>query len=44
MSSNVNGGTCPKCGQKMALKKGKYGEFHGCSGYPACRYTIKVTN
>ena len=24
---------CPKCGEKMVLRKGKYGDFHGCSQY-----------
>lgn len=24
---------CPKCGEKMAKRKGKYGEFFGCSQY-----------
>lgn len=32
---------CPKCGSKMKLKKGKYGEFYGCTSYPSCRYTKK---
>jgi DNA topoisomerase I len=28
---------CEKCGRPMVLKKGRYGEFLGCSGYPECR-------
>lgn len=24
---------CPKCGEKMALRKGKFGDFYGCSKY-----------
>ncbi len=24
---------CPKCGAKMVLRKGKFGEFYGCSKY-----------
>jgi DNA topoisomerase-1 len=31
--------TCDKCGRKMALKHGKYGEFIACSGYPECKNT-----
>ncbi len=30
-------GTCEKCGRPMVLKKGKYGSFVACSGYPDCR-------
>jgi hypothetical protein len=32
---------CPKCGGNLTVKKGKYGDFKGCSGYPKCRYTVK---
>ena len=28
---------CPKCGKPMVARRSKYGEFLGCSGYPACR-------
>ncbi len=30
---------CPKCGKALILRKSFYGEFFGCSGYPACRHT-----
>lgn len=30
---------CPKCGKNLVLRKSFYGEFFGCSGYPACRHT-----
>ena len=30
---------CPRCGQFLKKRSGKFGEFWGCSGYPACRYT-----
>lgn len=33
---------CPKCGESMRKRNGKYGEFWGCSGYPNCRYTENV--
>ncbi|MDT7525692.1 MULTISPECIES: type I DNA topoisomerase [Idiomarinaceae] len=29
---------CPKCQRDLQLKKGRYGLFVGCSGYPACDY------
>lgn len=34
--------TCEKCGKPMVLKKGKYGEFWACSGYPECKNTLKA--
>jgi len=30
---------CPKCGSDLDLKKGKFGNFYGCTSYPECRYT-----
>lgn len=30
---------CPRCGSELRRRNGKYGEFWGCSGFPACRYT-----
>ncbi|GKX66222.1 NERD domain-containing protein [Inconstantimicrobium mannanitabidum] len=33
---------CPKCGGKLILRKGKYGEFKGCSNFPKCRFTLKL--
>ncbi|MCR5001920.1 MAG: topoisomerase DNA-binding C4 zinc finger domain-containing protein [Lachnospiraceae bacterium] len=30
---------CPKCGQYLVKRSGKYGAFLGCSGYPDCKYT-----
>lgn len=32
---------CPYCKTPLVLRKGKYGEFYGCSNYPKCRYTLK---
>ena len=28
---------CDKCGAKMVLKSGRFGEFLGCSAYPECK-------
>ena len=30
---------CPKCGEILKRRNGRYGQFWGCSGYPDCRYT-----
>lgn len=34
--------TCPRCGGKLILRNGKYGNFYGCSNYPKCAYTHNV--
>jgi hypothetical protein len=31
---------CPKCGEKLILRDGKYGKFYGCSSYPQCKFTL----
>jgi DNA topoisomerase-1 len=30
---------CPKCSKPMIIKKGRFGKFLACSGYPECRST-----
>ena len=32
--------TCPECGSALVKRKGKNGEFWGCSAYPKCRTTF----
>lgn len=32
---------CPYCKTELILRKGKFGEFYGCSNFPKCRYTLK---
>ncbi|MCQ2264293.1 MAG: topoisomerase DNA-binding C4 zinc finger domain-containing protein [Bacteroidales bacterium] len=32
---------CPKCGGNLVLRTGRYGQFHGCSNYPNCKFTTK---
>lgn len=39
-----NDAICPKCGGKLVKRKGKYGEFIGCSNYPKCNYTKKLNH
>lgn len=34
---------CPKCNVEMTKKSGKYGLFYGCSNYPKCRHTKRVS-
>ena len=30
---------CEKCGRKMVIRRGRYGAFLACSGYPECKNT-----
>ena len=41
-SAILSNKTCPKCGLKMILRKGRYGKFYGCSKFPYCRGTRQV--
>jgi len=34
---------CEKCGQKMVIREGKYGEFLACLGFPECKNTKPIT-
>jgi len=33
---------CPICSSKMRLKRGKYGYFYGCEGFPSCPGSANV--
>lgn len=33
---------CRECGCVMKKRRGKFGEFWGCSGYPHCRNTVNL--
>jgi len=33
---------CELCGREMALKKGRFGSFYGCTGYPECKNIRKI--
>jgi DNA topoisomerase I len=34
--------TCEKCGKPMAAKRGRFGFFLACTGYPECRNTRRI--
>lgn len=36
------GENCEKCGRPMRIKRGRYGEFMACSGYPECKNTKSI--
>jgi DNA topoisomerase-1 len=33
---------CENCGRTMVLKKGRFGQFYACSGYPDCKTTKRI--
>jgi DNA topoisomerase-1 len=37
LERKLSGKKCDKCGEPMVIKRGRYGEFLGCSGYPKCK-------
>ena len=36
------GEACPRCARPLVKRRGRYGEFIACSGYPECSYTRPV--
>ncbi len=34
--------SCELCGKDMALKRGRFGAFYGCTGYPDCKNICKI--
>jgi DNA topoisomerase-1 len=36
------GENCPECGHPLVIKRGRFGEFIACTGYPECRYTRRI--
>ncbi len=37
----IEGESCPECGRPLAKRRGRYGPFIGCTGYPECKYIKK---
>ena len=35
------GENCPNCGAELVMRKSRFGEFVGCSGYPKCKYILR---
>jgi len=33
---------CPECGRKLNLRRGRFGMFFSCSGYPECKVAMNV--
>lgn len=34
----IEGRQCPDCGSDLIIRRGRYGKFIGCSGYPKCKH------
>ena len=33
---------CPRCGNGLKMRTGKFGDFWGCKSYPDCKYTENI--
>jgi DNA topoisomerase-1 len=42
LTETVEVPVCELCGREMALKKGRFGSFYGCTGYPECKNIRKI--
>ena len=36
------GEQCPECGKDLLIKRGRFGKFIACSGFPDCKFTKKI--
>lgn len=42
MQQQIQRGICPRCGGKLVLHNGKYGQFYGCSNFPNCKFKKRI--
>ena len=42
LEAQATDAVCELCGKPMAVKRGRYGQFLGCSGYPECKNIKKM--
>lgn len=40
--AKVQRGICPRCGGKLVLRNGRYGQFYGCSNFPKCKFKKNI--
>lgn len=38
----LSSGCCPRCGGKLVVRSGRYGDFYGCTNYPTCKFTTPL--
>ncbi|MCL2228324.1 MAG: NERD domain-containing protein [Firmicutes bacterium] len=41
MLDKIENNICPRCNSNLVPRKGRYGEFYGCSKYPSCKFVKK---
>lgn len=41
LRQSIENNICPRCGNDLVMRKGKYGSFYGCKGYPYCKFIKK---
>ncbi|MBC7339877.1 MAG: type I DNA topoisomerase [Firmicutes bacterium] len=39
LAEEETGETCPLCGRPLVVRRGRFGKFLACSGYPECTHT-----
>ncbi len=42
LTDQTNDEYCENCGRPMALKRGRFGQFMACTGYPECKTTRRL--
>lgn len=40
--NNIHENKCPKCGENLVLRNGKFGKFLGCISYPQCKFIRNI--
>ena len=43
MKKDIDNNICPRCGSPLVLRAGKNGQFYGCSKFPKCKFTKRIT-
>ncbi|HEY1074419.1 MAG TPA: type I DNA topoisomerase [Patescibacteria group bacterium] len=39
LSEEATDEVCPDCGKPLVIKRGRFGRFYACTGFPDCRHT-----
>ncbi len=42
LAARVSEESCPRCGQNLVYKHGRFGQFLACPGYPECKFTKNI--
>lgn len=42
LTQEKTGEKCPKCGNELVIKLGRFGKFKACSNYPECKHTEPI--